>query len=189
MIILTSECNDTGTIPNANRLLFSPVRAELQGHKCILEGPNPGMLIADTKDFIPLVTEEETGYALLPMFPPPSYTTRHTGIYSNSMRVINMNSGNNSASGRLLKPGPASSGEVDFSLFRRHPPESSMIRGAQAAEGGLQGAGACSGPRGSPGQHARLWACRCRLLKRRSSIVGGRSIFSNFLASPPRRTR
>jgi hypothetical protein len=47
MIILTSECNDTGTIPNANRLLFSPVRAELQGHKCILEGPNPGMLIAD----------------------------------------------------------------------------------------------------------------------------------------------
>jgi hypothetical protein len=80
MIILTSECNDTWTIPNANRLLFSPVRAKLQGHKCILEGPNPGMLIADTKDFIPLVTEEETGYALLPMFPPPSYTTRHTGI-------------------------------------------------------------------------------------------------------------
>jgi hypothetical protein len=55
-----------------------------------------------------------------------------------------------------------------------------MIRVAQAAEGGLQGAGACSGPRGSPGQHARLWASRCRLLKRRSSIVGSRSIFSNF---------
>jgi hypothetical protein len=55
-----------------------------------------------------------------------------------------------------------------------------MIRGAQAAEGGLQGAGACSGPRGSPGQHARLWVSRCRLWKRRSSIVGGRSIFSNF---------
>jgi hypothetical protein len=48
-----------------------------------------------------------------------------------------------------------------------------MIGGAQAAEGGLQGAGACSGPRGSPGQHARLWVSRCRLLKRRSSIVGG----------------
>jgi hypothetical protein len=55
-----------------------------------------------------------------------------------------------------------------------------MIRGAQAAEGGLQGAGACSGPRGSPGQHARLWVSRCRLLKRRSSIVGGMSIFSIF---------
>jgi hypothetical protein len=51
-----------------------------------------------------------------------------------------------------------------------------MIRGAQAAERGLQGAGACSGPRGSPGQHARLWVSRCRLLKRRSSIVGGRSM-------------
>ena len=50
--------------------------------------------------------------------------------------------------------------------------------------GGLQGAGACSRPRGSPGQHARLWVSRCRLLKRRSSIVGGRSIFSN-LQHPP----
>jgi hypothetical protein len=50
--------------------------------------------------------------------------------------------------------------EVDFSNFH-HPPENTMIRGAQAAKGGLQGAGACSGPRGSPGQHARLWASRC----------------------------
>jgi hypothetical protein len=70
-------------------------------------------------------------------------------------------------------------GRSIFSNFQQ-PPENSMIRGAQAAEGGLQGAGACSGPRGSPGQHARLWVSRCRLLKRRSSIVGGRSIFSNF---------
>jgi hypothetical protein len=31
---------------------------------------------------------------------------------------------------------------------------------------------------------ARLWVSRCRLLKRRSSIVGGRSIFSN-LQHPP----
>jgi hypothetical protein len=74
-------------------------------------------------------------------------------------------------------------GRSIFSNFQ-HPPESSMIRGAQAAEGGLQGAGACSGPRGSPGQHARLWVSRCRLLKRRSSIVGGRSIFSNFQHPP-----
>jgi hypothetical protein len=59
-------------------------------------------------------------------------------------------------------------------------PHGRARRSAQAAEGGLQGAGACSGPRGSPGQHARLWVSRCRLLKRRSSIVGGRSIFSNF---------
>jgi hypothetical protein len=70
-------------------------------------------------------------------------------------------------------------GRSIFSNFQ-HPPENSMIRGAQAAEGGLQGAGACSGPRGSPGQHARLWVSRCRLWKPRTSIVGGRSIFSNF---------
>jgi hypothetical protein len=101
MIILTSGCNDTWTIPNANRLLFSQVRAKLQGHNCILEA---GMLIADTNDFIPFVTEEETGYYLLPMFPPPSNTTRHTGIYSNSMRVINMKSGNNSATALSFNP-------------------------------------------------------------------------------------
>jgi hypothetical protein len=70
-------------------------------------------------------------------------------------------------------------GRSIFSNFQQ-PPENSMIRGAQAAEGGLQGAGACSGPRGSPGQHARLWVSRCRLWKPRTSIVGGRSIFSNF---------
>jgi ribosomal protein L19E len=71
-------------------------------------------------------------------------------------------------------------GRSIFFIFNITPRESSMIRGAQAAEGGLQGAGACSGPRGSPGQHARLWVSRCRLLKRRSSIVGERSIFSTF---------
>ena len=96
MIVLTSGHNDTWTIPNANRMLFSQVRAKLQGHKCILDGPNPGMIIHNTQDFIPFVTEEEAGYCLLPMFPPPSSSTRHDGIYSNSMRMVNMNMGNNS---------------------------------------------------------------------------------------------
>ena len=70
-------------------------------------------------------------------------------------------------------------GEVDFFKFSS-PTENKMIRGAQAAEGGLQGAGACSEPRGSPGQHARLCVSRCRLWQRRSSFAGGRSILSNF---------
>jgi len=86
MIILTSGCNDTWTIPNANLLRFSQVRAKLHGHRCILEGPNPGLIIGDTNDFIQFVTKEETGYCLLPMFPPPSYLTVHIGIYSNLMR-------------------------------------------------------------------------------------------------------
>jgi hypothetical protein len=85
---------------------------------------------------------------------------------------------------RLLKRRSSIVGGRSIFLNFQHPPENSMIRGAQAAERGLQGAGACSGPRGSPGQHARLWASRCRLLKRRSSIVGGRSIFSNFQHPP-----
>jgi hypothetical protein len=69
-------------------------------------------------------------------------------------------------------------GEDDF--LESSSPHGRARCGAQAAERGLQGAGACSGPRGSPGQHARLWVSRCRLLKRRSSIVGGRSIFLNL---------
>jgi hypothetical protein len=81
---------------------------------------------------------------------------------------------------RLLKRRSSIVGGGRFSRISNTPRKSSMIGGAQAAEGGLQGAGACSGPRGSPGQHARLWVSRCRLLKRRSSIVGGRSILSNF---------
>jgi hypothetical protein len=42
-------------------------------------------------------------------------------------------------------------GEFDFLEIQTPHLESPIIRGAQAAEGGFQGAVACSGPRGSPG--------------------------------------
>ena len=44
-------------------MLFSQVRAEKQGHRCILDGSNPGLIIGDTGDFIPFVIEEETQFA------------------------------------------------------------------------------------------------------------------------------
>jgi hypothetical protein len=40
-------------------MLFSQVRAKKQGHRCILDGLNPGLIIGETGDFIPFVIEEE----------------------------------------------------------------------------------------------------------------------------------
>ena len=59
-VLITSGNNDAWVIPTAARMLFSQVRAKKQGHRCILEGPNPGLIIGDTGDFIPFVIEEET---------------------------------------------------------------------------------------------------------------------------------
>jgi len=72
-------------------MLFSQVRAKLQGHRCILDGPSPGLILGDTGDFIPFVIEEESQFCLFPMYPPPTSSARHSGIYSSSMRVIDMN--------------------------------------------------------------------------------------------------
>ena len=66
-VIITSGAPDAWVIPNSSRMLFSQVRAKLQGHRCFLDGPNPGMLLGDTGDFIPFVIEEETQFCLFPM--------------------------------------------------------------------------------------------------------------------------
>ena len=89
-VLLTSGASDAWVIPNSSRMLFSQVRAKLQGHRCFLDGPTPGMLLGDTGDFIPFVIEEETQFCLVPMFPPPTTSARHSGLYSSSMRVIDM---------------------------------------------------------------------------------------------------
>ena len=45
-------------------MLFSQVRVKRQGHRCILDGPNPGLIIGDTGDFVPFVIEEETQFCM-----------------------------------------------------------------------------------------------------------------------------
>ena len=89
-VLLTSGTPDAWVIPTSSRMLFSQIRAKLQGHRCFLDGPNPGMLLGDTGDFIPFVVEEETSFCLVPMYPPPTASARHSGLYSSSMRVIDM---------------------------------------------------------------------------------------------------
>lgn len=90
-IIITSGASDAWVIPNSARMLFSQVRAKLQGHRCIMEGPSPGLILGDTGEFVPFVIEEDTQFCLFPMYPPPSTTARHSGMYSTSMRVVDMN--------------------------------------------------------------------------------------------------
>jgi len=88
-------------------MLFSQIRAKIQGHRCILDGPNPGLIIGNTGDFIPFVTEEGTQFCLLPMYPPPSSAARHAGFYSTSMRVLNLNkSGESSMKAQVLIANP-----------------------------------------------------------------------------------
>jgi hypothetical protein len=59
-VLITSGTNDAWVIPTSARMLFSQVRVKKQGHRSILDGPNPGLIIGDTGDFVPFVIEEET---------------------------------------------------------------------------------------------------------------------------------
>ena len=63
------------------------------------------------------------------------------------------------------------------------PTASAMARGVRAAEGGAREAGTRARPQGSPGQHARHWASKRRLLQPRSVTAPGRLYFSGFSAS------
>jgi hypothetical protein len=62
-------------------MLFSQIREKTQGHRCILEGPNPGLIIGDSDDFIPFVLEEQTQFCLFPLYPPLTSSARHADLY------------------------------------------------------------------------------------------------------------
>ena len=93
-VSLTSGCNDAWVNPTSARMLFSQIRAKIQGHRCILDGPNPGLIIGDSGDFIPFVTEEHSQF---PMYPTPTSSSRHAGLYPTSMRVLNLDTSRKSA--------------------------------------------------------------------------------------------
>lgn len=76
---------------DAKRPIFSQVRAKQQGHTCILDGDTPGLIIKGTNLHIPFVECPESGFCLLPAYPPPSSCAIHNTIYSSSMNVINLN--------------------------------------------------------------------------------------------------
>ena len=61
-VILTSGTHDTWVVLDAKRPIFSQVRAKTQGHRCILEGYRPGLIISGTPTFIPFVECRESGF-------------------------------------------------------------------------------------------------------------------------------
>ena len=67
-------------------------------------------------------------------------------------------------------------------LFGTSRPTSMAARGAGAAEGGARVAGTRTRPRGSPGQHARLWASKRRLLQPPSCTASGGPDFRGVTA-------
>ncbi len=97
-VLITSGTNDAWVIPTSARMLFSQVRVKRQGHRSILDGPNPGLIIGDTGDFVPFVIEEETQFYMFPLYPPPTSSARHAGLYSSSMRVLNLEGSGKSSS-------------------------------------------------------------------------------------------
>jgi len=73
--ILTSGTDDALLIPDCTRSLCSLTCFSAQGHTVHLNESNPGIVLRDGKGFIPCCLESETGYVLLPCFPPPSSAT------------------------------------------------------------------------------------------------------------------
>ena len=70
--------NSALVVPDASRMLFSISQALLAGHH-VHFGNAPGLLLKDTKAFIPFVRDTHTGMYLLPLVPPVS---RHNGTYT-----------------------------------------------------------------------------------------------------------
>jgi hypothetical protein len=79
-------------------MLFSQIRTKIQGHRCILEEPNPSLIIGDTGDFIPFVLEEQTQFCMFPLYPPPTSSARHADLYSSPMKVVNLEKSGKSSS-------------------------------------------------------------------------------------------
>jgi hypothetical protein len=89
-VLITSGNYDAWVILTSSRMLFSHIRAKIQGHRCILEDPNPGLIIGNSGDFVPFVLEEQTQFCPFPMYPPPTASARHAELYSSSMHVIDL---------------------------------------------------------------------------------------------------
>ena len=73
--ILTCGTDDALLVPDCTRSLCSLTRFSAQGRTVHLNESNPGIVLRDGKGFIPCCLESETGYVLLPCFPPPSSAT------------------------------------------------------------------------------------------------------------------
>ena len=93
VILHSGQRDTTWVIPGASRPLFSGVQARRQGHKAVEAGPNPALFLnGDENKFIPLVSDSEGTFLLVPMYPPPSQSSQISQpFYQHSMAVVNLN--------------------------------------------------------------------------------------------------
>ena len=73
--IVSSGAEDAPLVPDCSRNLASVPRFSQQGHDVRMNEEHPGLLLRDTKIFVPFCFEAHTGYYLMPWYPPPAYAS------------------------------------------------------------------------------------------------------------------
>ena len=73
--VVSSRTEDALLVPDCSRNLASVPRFSQQGHDVRMNEEHPGLLLRDTKIFVPFCFEAHTGYYLMPWYPPPAYAS------------------------------------------------------------------------------------------------------------------
>jgi len=73
--IVSIGTEDALLVPDCSHNLASVPRFSQQGHDVRMNEEHPGLLLRDSKSFVPFCFELHTGYYLMPWYPPPAYAT------------------------------------------------------------------------------------------------------------------
>ena len=87
--VITSGTFDTLLVPDCTRAFYSLNCASAQGNSFQINEEHPGILLHGGKAFVPCCLEVDTGYMMLPAYPPPS--TMSFVRLPNSLPVIDFN--------------------------------------------------------------------------------------------------
>jgi hypothetical protein len=89
-ILITTGQADTLLVPDVSRPLAASNRWSAQGHTPHLQECNPGLVGHNNEFFIPFCYDQNTGYFLMPAYPPPTQATFQTHG-EGTVPVINLN--------------------------------------------------------------------------------------------------
>ena len=74
-------------VPTSTRPIASAIQFDRQGHQSHAYGSSPGLVLFGGKGFLPFVKEEQTGFFLMPCYPP---NFKNPEVYSSE--ILNLNS-------------------------------------------------------------------------------------------------
>ena len=132
-VLLTSGKADAWVVPTSDKLLFSQVCAKKQGHRCLCDGPKPGLFInGDPTLYVPFVEDVDRGYCLMPMFPPPAPVARHANLSAASMKVLNLNA-MTAESAFSAATAQGKKARMPLKHFRSNPKYTAFIKRREAA--------------------------------------------------------